>query len=121
MNINPEMNINPASLVKVYPQHQKFNGEIVPTEINWSCIGSVSVKEAKEFANYLLKVCKEIESVGFENAFDAGLLDDEYFAFIREKTDPEKWRVGNGDDILSLFESQYMFNKFREHYLEKMS
>ena len=115
------MNINPASLVKVYPQHQKFNGEIVPTEINWSCIGSVSVKEAKEFANHLLKVCKEIESVGFENAFDAGLLDDEYFAFIREKTDPEKWRVGNGDDILSLFESQYMFDKFREHYLEKMS
>ncbi len=53
----------------------------------------------------------------FENAFDAGLFDDEYMEFIQIHADPFERPIHNGDSLLAAFEDQYLFNEFRNYMI----
>ena len=55
----------------------------------------------------------------FENAFDQGLLDDEYMEYIQLNANPSERIICNGDTLLAAFEEQYLFNEFREFYLSE--
>ena len=59
----------------------------------------------------------DMTRIEFENAFDQGLLDDEYMDYIMEHSDPSERVICNGDTLLAAFEEQYLFDEFREHYL----
>lgn len=53
----------------------------------------------------------------FENAFDAGLFDEEYMEYIKENADPSERIIHNGDSLLAAFEDQYLFNEFRNYMI----
>lgn len=50
----------------------------------------------------------------FENAFDLGYLDDEYFEFIMNHADADEKVISNGDALLEAYESLYLFDEFRQ-------
>ena len=58
-----------------------------------------------------------MNNIDFENAFDAGLFDDEYMDFIQSNADPTKRIIHNGDTLLAAFEELYLFNEFRQFKL----
>jgi hypothetical protein len=58
-----------------------------------------------------------MDNIDFENAFDAGLFDDEYMDFILSNADPTERVIHNGDTLLSAFEELYLFNEFRQYKL----
>ena len=57
--------------------------------------------------------------IEFENTFDQGLLDDEYMDYIQLNADPSERIICNGDTLLAAFEEQYLFDEFREFYLNE--
>lgn len=57
--------------------------------------------------------------IEFEDCFDQGLLDDDYFLFIQENADPNVRLITNGDALLAAFEEMYLFDEFREYIIAR--
>lgn len=53
-----------------------------------------------------------MNTIEFENAFDAGILDDEYMEYILNNSNDETV-ICNGDTLLNAFENQYLYNEFK--------
>jgi hypothetical protein len=53
-----------------------------------------------------------MNAIGFENSFDAGILDDEYMEFIMNNSS-----IANGDMLLYAFESMVLYDEFKEFKL----
>lgn len=47
--------------IQVYFDSSIYKNGGVTAEINWSAIGSVGTKDAREFANNILKACDELD------------------------------------------------------------
>lgn len=60
-----------------------------------------------------------MNEIAFENAFDAGLFDDEYMEYIQLNADPNICPIYNGDSLLEAFEKGYLFEEFRLSKLDK--
>lgn len=53
----------------------------------------------------------------FDNAFDNGMLDDEYMEYIMENGDKHGIYICNGDTLIEAFERGVLFDEFREYWL----
>lgn len=53
----------------------------------------------------------------FENAYNNAELDDEYAQYIMDNSAGERV-IGNGDMLLTAMEEGYLFESFKEGYLD---
>lgn len=56
--------------------------------------------------------------VEFDNAFDHGVLDDEYAEYIMEHSAGDRI-ICNGDTLLAAIEDLYLFSSFKDSLLQK--
>lgn len=53
-------------LVVVHEPFTRFGGDIVGAQVNWSCVGSVDVEVAREFAQELLYACEKADKMNLD-------------------------------------------------------
>ncbi len=56
----------------------------------------------------------------FNVYFDKVDLNEEYMVYIMENCHGER-SIGNGDDLIIAFEEGYLYEEFREYYLDKIA
>jgi len=56
----------------------------------------------------------------FDAYFDKVDLNEEYMVYIMENCHGER-TIGNGDDLIIASEEGYLYEEFREHYLDKIA
>jgi hypothetical protein len=54
----------------------------------------------------------------FERLFDSTELDDEYMEYIMENCHGERI-IGNGDMLIKAMEEGFLYQDFREYWIEK--
>lgn len=52
----------------------------------------------------------------FDNAFDNGMLNDEYMEYIMEHGSKYGLNICNGDMLIDAFERGVLFEEFRDHW-----
>ena len=56
-----------------------------------------------------------MNTIEFENAFDAGILDSEYMDYIMEHHNPTECLICNGNTLLAAFEAMYLYDEFKQY------
>jgi len=56
----------------------------------------------------------------FDVYFDKVDLNEEYMVYIMENCHGER-SIGNGDDLIIASEEGYLYEEFREHYLDNIA